>query len=305
MRGLITTATGSRMTIRNRGRIAGWVVLGAILVPLGILYAATPDRLEKTLDTTSKPRIGVVNFSGHIVVKGWDKKQMHAVITNFSPDVRVDMNQLPPNGPADGIHFMSRSTNPSEASENKAVDFMLDVPLGSSVEIRNPEGSVQIDRLNGDASVESIGGVISVSNVQGHLAVSSIEGNIEILRPAGRVEATSICGNLHIVSPTGSLIKGRTTSGKITFEGDFISGAEYSLTNYSGETDIFIPSSASFELSKNTVRGRFFSDIPLPSPARTASRFPAAETFVGTNPSSTATVQLSSFSGNIYIHRLH
>lgn len=301
----MTARHGSPMTTRTRKTLFRCATLGAVLIPLGLLFAASPDRIEKTVDTTPKPRIGVVNFSGHIIVKGWSKSQIHAVIVTHSPQVRVETDQLPPTGLAEGIHFMTRANDPAAAGENRSADYTLEVPLDSSVEIRNPEGSVQIERLQGEASVESVGGFISISDVAGHLAAGSVEGNIDILRSGGRVEATSICGNLHIVSPKGSPVKAQTTSGKITYEGDLISGSEYTFTNYSGETDVIIPANASFELRKNTVRGHFFSDIPLPSRASSPSRYPAPDAFVGTDVSSTAMVQLRSFSGNIYIRRLH
>jgi len=151
--------------------------------------------------------------------------------------------------------------------------------------------------------VDSVGGIISVTDVSGRLVISSIAGNIEIIRPSGYVEATSICGDIHFISPTGSSIKAHNTSGKISFEGDFATGGEYSFASYSGDIDLFVPPSASFELNKNAGRGKFISDI-LPAKREKSAAFPAgSHTFLGTNVSSTAAVKLSSFSGNIHIHR--
>ncbi len=121
---------------------------------------------------------------------------------------------------------------------------------------------MDIEKLQGDATVDSLGGIISVADVSGRLVVSSIGGDINIIRPSGHVEATSICGNIHFISPTSTALKVHNTSGKILYEGDFVTGGDYSFTSYSGDIDLFLPSSASFELNKSTGRGKFISENP-------------------------------------------
>lgn len=44
--------------------------LMAAAIPLGVLVAAGPGRVEKTIDTTSNPRISISNPAGKVVVKG-------------------------------------------------------------------------------------------------------------------------------------------------------------------------------------------------------------------------------------------
>ena len=283
--------------------ILRWGSLSLLVLPLAIVQAANIAHQEKTFDTTSAPHIGLSNFMGHVVVKGWDRPQVHAVYETGSPQTIIDIDQLPSRGPAEKIHFTTRVSSSQTSGENKTVFYTLEVPMGASIEIRNPEGRVDIDRLQGDATVDSVGGIISVIDVSGRLVVSSIAGDIEIIRPSGYVDATSICGDIHFISPTGSSIKAHNTSGKISYEGDFATGGEYSFASYSGDIDLFVPPSASFELDKNTGRGKFISDI-LPAHRPKSSSVPSgAHTFLGSNISSTAAVKLSSFSGNIHIHR--
>jgi putative adhesin len=282
--------------------ILRWGSLSLLVLPLALIQAANLTHQEKTFDTTSAPRIGLSNFMGHVVVKGWDKPQVHAIYETGSPQTIIDIDQLPARGPAEKVHFTTRVSTSQAGSGDKTVSYILEVPIGASLEIRNPEGKVEIDKLQGDATVDSVGGIISVTDVSGRLMVSSIAGNIEIIRPSGYVEATSICGDIHFISPTGSSIKAHNTSGKISFEGDFATGGEYSFASYSGDIDLFVPPSASFELNKNTSRGKFISEI-LPAHRPKSSSLPAgSHTFLGSNVSSTAAVKLSSFSGNIHIH---
>lgn len=283
--------------------ILRWGSLSLLVLPLAIVQAANLARQEKTFDTTSNPHIGLSNFMGHVVVKGWDKPQVHAVYGSGSPQTIIDIDQLPAKGLAEKIHFTTRVPSSQASGEGKTVFYTLEVPMGASLEIRNPEGRVDIEKVQGDATVDTVGGNISVTDASGRLVVSSIAGDIEIIRSSGYVEATSICGDIHFVSSTGSSIKAHNTSGKISYDGGFATGGEYSFASYSGDIDLFVPPSASFELDKNTGRGKFFSDI-LPANRPKSSAVPAgAHTFLGSNISSTAAVKLSSFTGNIHIHR--
>lgn len=277
-----------------------------LLLPMALAHAANIVRQDKTIDTTANPHIGLSNFMGHVMVKGWDKSQVHAVYSTNSPQTTIDLDQLPSSGTAEKIHFTTHVSNPLATADEKNVSYVLEVPLGASIEIRNPEGKVEIEKLQGDTTVDSVGGAIAVTDASGRLTVTSIAGDISIIRPSGHVEATTICGNIHFISPLGTFLKGHSTSGKITYEGDFVTGGEYAFTNYSGDIDLFLPSNASFELNKNTGRGKFFSEI---SPAHRASSIPrtanaaGAHSLFGSNISTTATLKVSSFSGNIHIRR--
>ncbi|HEV2349116.1 MAG TPA: DUF4097 family beta strand repeat-containing protein [Terriglobia bacterium] len=283
-----------------------WGGLSVLLLPMALAQAANIVRQDKTIDTTANPHIGLSNFMGHVVVKGWDKPQVHAVYSANSPQTTIDLDQLPASGTAEKIHFTTRVSNPLANSDEKTVSYTLEVPMGADIEIRNPEGRVEIDKLQGDTTVDSVGGAIAVTDASGRLTVTSIAGNIDIIRPSGHVEATTICGNIHFISPTGTFLKGHSTSGKITYEGDFVTGGEYAFSDYSGDIDLLLPSNASFELNKNTGRGKFFSEI---SPARRANSVPhaareaGAHSLFGSNVSTTATLKVSSYSGNIHIRR--
>jgi len=229
------------------------------------------------------------------------------VSTTASPQIEVDVEAFPPKGQADKIHFTTHILD-SQMTGDKTTDYSLDVPLGSSVEIRNPEGSVQIQTLQGEASVASVGGTIAVSDVAGHLDVRTIGGDIEMVRPSGRVEAHSICGSLRLVSPTSSRVRAGTTSGKIFYEGDFLPDGNYELTDYSGDIEIVTPASASFELSARSARGKVITDAGISfTPKRHAAFRPpsgASSSFFGTHNEGKANVDLRSFSGTIRVRRL-
>jgi DUF4097 and DUF4098 domain-containing protein YvlB len=280
-----------------------WKLAGALLVPLSLL-AVGP--VEKTVETTPAPRISLFNPVGHVTVTGWEKSQIRIEFTTGSPQVDVDLDQLPPTGRAEKIHVTTHPLNPQMTTRDQTIDYTLEVPEGSDLEIRNSEGEIKVERIRGDASIDSVGGKIAVSNVSGHLAVRSIGGDIEVVRSAGRVEANSVNGNLRFVSPAGSQLRASTTSGKIFYEGDFLPGGNYHFSDYSGDMDILTLPSASFDLSAKTVRGKVVADpeVSVKPRRRSGSPLYGGNSLFGAHNTGAASVELTSFSGTIRIRRL-
>lgn len=274
-----------------------------LLIPAGLLMAAGPGQTKKNIVTTASPRVSISNLSGKVLVKGWDRQQVHVVYTIVSRKVAVDTEQIPAHGPAYKVHFTTYLVNRTGPEQSPAVDYVVQVPTGASVEIHDPQGSVKVESVKGDTTIDSLGGNISVADSSGHLSVRSVGGNIEVIRPSGRVEAYSINGNLHFVNPTSDRLRGTTTSGRILYEGDFQSGGDYVLSDYSGDITVACPSSASFELDAKTVRGKLDNQFPIVSRGHSQSFLPSANSIFGTQGSGQATLEVTSFSGTIHIRQ--
>jgi DUF4097 and DUF4098 domain-containing protein YvlB len=286
--------------ITNGARIVGVL----LLVPTGLLMAQSPGQTEKNIVTTATPRVSISNLVGKVMVRGWDRLQVHVAYTIVSPKVAVDTEQVPAQGPAQKVHLTSYLVDRSEAVPNPVVDYVVQVPSGASLEIHDPQGIVKINLVKGDTSVDSLGGAISVADSAGHLSIRSVGGDIEVIRPAGRVEAYSINGNLHFVSPTSTRLRGTTTSGTIVYEGDFAPGGDYILSDYSGDITVVCPSSASFELDAKTVRGKLDNQFSLvPRGPSSRSFLPPGNSIFGTQGSGQATLEVTSFSGTIHVRQ--
>ena len=291
-------------TKRRGGAPCGQGLVVCLLVFSGAMLAAENKRSEKSFEATPNPRITLTNMTGQILVRGWDKSQIHVVYSVVSPRVEVDAEVMPSDQPADKIHLSTHLLDSLVSGKDQAADYNLDVPMGSSLEIWNPQGSVRIEKLQGeDASVESVGGAILVSDFTGHLFVRSVGGDIEVIRPSGRVEAYSITGNLHFLSPAALKLRASTTSGRILFEGDFADGGDYSLSAYSGDMDVYCPASSSFELNAKTVRGKLENEMPMTIRHQSATPLSSANSLFGTHLTGKATVNLRSFSGTIRIRQ--
>lgn len=283
----------------------GAKAVGALLlIPAGLLMAQGSGQSERTISTTATPRVNISNLAGKVMVRGWDRLQVHVAYTIVSPKIAVDTEQIPVQGPADKLHFTSYLIDRSEVVPNPVVDYVVQVPTGASLDIHNPQGTVKIESIRGDTSVDSLGGAISVDEAVGHLSIRSVGGDIEVIRSSGRVEAYSINGNLHFLNPTSTRLRGTTTSGTIVYEGDFAPGGDYILSDYSGDITVVCPSSASFELDAKTVRGKLDNQFPLvPRGPSSQSFHPPGNSIFGTQGSGQATLEVTSFSGTIHVRQ--
>jgi DUF4097 and DUF4098 domain-containing protein YvlB len=272
-----------------------------LAAPLTLL-AVGPARFDKTFDTPPDPQVNLTNLRGQVVIRGWDRSQVHAQCTTASPRVEVESEVMPPTGRAERIQLSTHVLDPLLSGSEETADCTLDVPIGSNLEIRNRQGSVQIKHLEGQhASIESADGLITASDVAGYLRARSLGGNIEIIRPSGRVEANSITGNLTFTEPSSKDLRGNTNSGRILYQGNFEPAGEYILSTYSGDIEVVVPSSASFELDAKTVKGKVENAVRLRPKRREASPLGSANSLFGTHNTGDAMVELTSFSGHVRV----
>lgn len=265
---------------------------------------ASPARLDKTFETTESPEVALTNLRGKLVVRGWDKNLVQAQCTTLSPRVEVDAETLPRSGPAERVQLSAHVLDPLVTGEDETVDCILEVPRGASVEIRNRQGSVSIELVRGQHTrVESANGSISAADISGHLLARTLGGDIEIVRASGRVEAFSITGAIRFIDAVSKDLRGNSNSGKIIFQGDFIPGAEYVLSTYSGDIEVLCPPSASFQLTAKTVKGKVDNTLSLTPKRHDVSPLSSAHSLLGTRHTGNAMVELTSFSGTIRIRQ--
>ena len=285
---------GKRLALR-----AGLVFL---LAQTCWLSAAEPGRLDKTIDTTDSPQISVSNLRGQISVRGWIRNQVHVICITVSPRVEVDAEAMPKTGRAERIQLATHVLDPMVTGNEENADCALEIPVGASLEIRNRQGAVQIEKLQGQhAWVESADGRITAMDVASHLTVRSLGGDIELMRPTGRTEAYTITGNIRLLDPESKNLRANTNSGKITYRGDFVPAGEYVLSTYSGEIEVLCPFSASFELSAKTVKGKLENTFSLTPKRHASTPFASSNSLLGTHNTGSATVELTSFSGRIRV----
>lgn len=285
------------------GHSCFWLLASCFLLLTSCLWAAEePGRVEKTLDTTPNPRVSLTNLRGNVLVKGWDKTQVHALCTKASSKVEVDIEPTPPQGQAERVRFLTHALDAQPNSNADTADYSLDVPMNSILDIRDSQGSVRVEKVQGDVHVSTVSAAVSVVEAVGHLQVESVGGNIEIVHPSGRVEASSVNGDIRFTSPTSAELRGNTSSGRILYQGDFAPRGNYDLATYSGDVDVFCPASASFELITKG-KGKVYNEFRMTPKQHVLSGSPYYKSFSATYHEGKATLEVRSYNGAIHIRR--
>jgi DUF4097 and DUF4098 domain-containing protein YvlB len=272
---------------------------------IGCLAATGPNPGPKVFEfqTGPAPSVTISNLRGQVTVRSWDKQSVRAACTVASPKVEVDAEPMPAEGPAERVQFSTHLLDSAAVGDEVAADYVVDVPAGTNLEVRNRQGRIQVAGLSGETWVETVGGSITVADASGHLDVHSLGGDVEIDRPAGHVEASTITGNLEFLDPTSTKIRGATTSGHILYQGDFMPGGEYTLSAYSGDMEIFCPASASVEIHAQSVKGRLDNGVDVIRSQHEA--IPRGGIgLLGTHNQGKARLDLRSYSGTIRLRTL-
>ena len=274
-----------------------------LLVSAGFLLAAGQGRTEKSYRAIPNCRIRISNPpGGAIVVRGWDKAEVHAVCVTNSPKVEIDSEPTPAGAEAEKLEFITHVLDIQAAPEEKRVSYELDVPKDSSLMISNPEGSISVERVSGDDWIDSVNGTISVIDGAGLIQVRSLNGDISLTRPVGHIDATSIMGNLTITGSQSQNVRAQTESGKITFDGEFLPIGDYLLKTYAGEINVICPASDSFSLEARSLHGKLDNQFKLRRRAHVPfSEVDGGGSAFGSNKRGDASVTVKSFSGTIHV----
>jgi len=117
------------------------------------------------------------------------------------------------------------------------------------------------------------------------------------------VQVTSSGGAVQLSNVTGPKVTISTTSGNISYQGDFSGGGSYLFTTHSGAIDVTLPATASVDLTARSVKGSVENDFPLQIKPHMTFVPSDGRSFAGTSNSGSSSVELQSFSGRIRVKK--
>lgn len=270
----------------------------ALLLAL-VTTLAAQDRKEFKYTAAPGASLTIVNEFGPVTVKPASGRQVIIVTTAHSKKVEVDSSQT-------GNRIEARTHLLEKANDQEGrVDYEISVPANVSVMVRAATGPIQAHKLQNDLTLKGDTARISVRDMANtHVSVQTVSGDIELANiTGGHVEVMSTDGAVNLAAVTGPKVRVNSASGNITYDGDFGSSGEYSLTNYSGDIDVALPASASIDLMARSLTGSVQNDFPLQKKSHVALNLVDGRSSVGTSNSGASSVQLRSFSGKIRVKK--
>jgi hypothetical protein len=181
--------------------------------------------MSKRYATSRNVRIELKNISGTITVESWNRDEIKLTAILESPRAIVSPRQT-----ADALIVDVRADNRGH-SDVGDVNFKLQVPVNSSVDLETMRGQITVSNIRGDF-------------VRAHI---SSEGDISL----SDINATQVYA--------------QNTIGNIFFDGEFARGGTYWFQSNKGDITIHIPADSAFNLeaaaqNKKIALGQFWND---------------------------------------------
>lgn len=200
----------------------------ALLLVLGALGAGVADaqqQMSKRYPAAKNVRVVLKNITGTITVESWDRDEIKLTMTLESPKANVSPRH---NGSGLTIDVMADNPGRSDVGD---VNFKLQVPVSSSVDLETKRGQITVSNIRGDL-------------VRAHV---SLEGDIELR------------------GISAAQVLAQNTIGDIYFDGEFARKGTYQFQSGKGHITIRIPAESAFHLTaaaptKQIKLGEFWND---------------------------------------------
>jgi len=235
------------------------LVLGVVFVAPTRTGAQSPQHLSKRFVAGKNVHIELKNISGTVTVESWDRDEVRLSATMESPKAQIAPRQM---DQTLVIDVMGDNRGRGDVGD---VNFKLQVPVTSSVNLETVRGNIKVSDLRG-------------GSVRAHV---STEGDIEL---------TNI---------NASQVMAQNTIGNITFDGEFSRGGTYEFKSNKGDISIRIPGDSAFRLvvanqAKKITMGPFWNSNFKTQDGRR---------YVGDVGDGRSSVSVTNFSGSITFMR--
>ena len=274
------------------------ILMILIFIP-SLLFAKAEDKIGRiyTLDRDGKVYLAVK--SGNIVVNTWNRNETKIVAHQ---NATIDINHT-----EDNIRIIITRSESSycelfipdkaylrvetESGRVKARE------MGGFVDIRTGSGDIEVVTAKNGVRCKTVSGDIHIENIIGNVDLKTTSGRITIDGIKGSVKADTVSGKIEIEAFSyAEEVEIESISGNIKLYGELSPRGIYEFNSHSGNIEIGIPSDSNFELRVETFSGNIHCNFELKISGKIDRK--KLQGIVGKGG---ASLNLSSFSGNIYI----
>ena len=266
---------------------AGLVLITALALTgcFGNFPFTAEESGSQTVDAPASPRVIVETFNGEIRVSAGAEGKVAANWVKrgsglSQADAEADLQNVEVTLKAEGdtLRVVARRTD-NRTAHNSGARFDVNVPAGSTLELRTSNGEVTVRGVTGDVLIDTSNGQIRLDGGQGRLDLSTSNGAIDITAQEALVNADS-------------------SNGSLRFEGSLVEGS-HNFSTSNGAIVVTLPAGARFRVSANTSNGEVTSDFPVTVSG--SLRKGELNGAVGENPG--ISLSLRSSNGNIEIRQ--
>lgn len=223
------------------------------------------------VDTTiAFDKNGIVNVnagSGDVIITGSNSNTLRVRATSDDDDIRFEAGR--------------NSVELTTARRGSDSRFEVTVPFGARViaksqtgdiTIRGTHGEVSVTAQSGDIVIDDVSGRLEVRSWSGEVTASNIIGNVDVSTQSGDLELSDVRGDIEVTNTSGDitlrgitakLVRAKTTSGDVIYDGTIDQSGRYDFSSHSGDVELHVPRDASAQLTVSTWNGEIESDFPM------------------------------------------
>ena len=215
-----------------------------------------------------------------MIVRGWDRKEVHARNTSGGQIElrRADAtNDAAPATRLEVLMSESPEERPRPGECGQSGDITLDVPRGSTVQLRGRSGDINVTGIatlgaetqSGNIDLRSISNLVEVTTANGDISfkhstgrarLRTISGEIDIndagpQEQADDLRANTTSGDITLDNVRHARVVAATSSGNVIMRGPLARGGFYDLKTSNGDVTVTLPSASSFYLNARVYHG--------------------------------------------------
>ena len=227
------------------------------------------SRIDTTFAFDKSGTVTVSATNGDIIVTGVAGNQIHVRASSDGDNLRLDTS--PSRVMLEAIG--RRSDNDSHLE--------LSVPFGTRVIARTQSGDVTVHGTRGEVEahaqsgdididdvanrldINTLSGDIVVRGVVGDAVIGTTSGSVKLSNIRGNADVGTVSGDIDLIGVTAKVVRAKTTSGDVTFDGLVDPTGRYELVAHSGDVNLHIQREASAQLTVSTWNGGIDSQFPI------------------------------------------
>lgn len=264
------------------------------------------SRIDTTIAFDKSGMVTINAGAGDVIVTAGAANQIHVRAVSDDDDIRLDATRT--------------SIELSTARRGNDSRFEVTVPVGvrvfaksqsGDISVRGTHGEVQVQSQSGDVKVEDVNGRLEVRSFSGEVIASNVLGDVDVATQSGDLTLSEVRGNIEVANTSGDimmrgaaskLVRAKTTSGDVTYEGTIDPAGRYDLTSHSGDIRLRVPRDAGAQLSVSTWSGEINSDFPITlKPGEHGIGSSNAKRFTFEIGSGSARITAETFSGDVTV----
>ena len=272
------------------------------------------ETVERTVPADARGEVEIVNVSGEVSVRGWDRAEVQ-VHADFGDGVeRLDVQSSKGRTSINVIV-------PGNRNSSGSADLVVEIPRDSTLLVKTVSadqtiadvrgvqrlqavsGSIHTQVWGEEFSIRTISGEATVSghNLPAMASVNTVSGDVNLSNIAGELSLETVTGDMHVRMPT--LTRGRiqTTNGDLQLQATLARDARLEAEAINGDLSFMLRQPIDAEFDIETFNGEIDNCFG-PKSART-SEYAPGNTLRFKEGSGSARVRIKTLNGGVEICR--